>query len=175
MEARSNFYFFFFTFDCTAQLSYKLVLVFDILAGLSGLGMALSALSTLWWIMLIYLFLGLVMLYFGILSLILLINFNKNLGSGTLHTETGETLKKRIYYVYYYPIRAILQALIVFIFWIQFSTGAAFMSILINMVIQIVTWGVVGAYFQFQLQKTLHEANDVLGGTKSDLKQNQVL
>ena len=175
MEARSNYYLYCFIYDCTAQLSYKIVLIFDVLIGISGILQAATSFNSVTpiYVSIVYVICGLFMLYMGILALMLLLNFSKNLTSGTLHPETSEYLKKRIFFVYYFPIRALIETIFLIITWIRFSTQIV--GVIIAILIIWLVWALIGAYGQFMQQKTLTEANDTLGGIKSDLKQNQTL
>ena len=177
MEARSTFYFWCFTYDCTAQTSYKIAVILDILGGLSGFQFISIVRSSLFPIYerIVYLLICVALLYFCFLAVMIFINFNKNLSSGTLHPETTEYLKKRMFYVYYYPVVAIIQIIFILIRYFRAGGTSGFLALFLPVLIVAAIMIILGLYAQLMLQRTITEANDVLGGTKSDLKQNQVL
>ena len=177
MEARSTFYFYCFTYDCSAQLAFKIAIILDILGGLSGLQyIAIFANSFYGYVERgVYLVLCVALLYFCFLAIMALASFNKNLSSGTLHPETTEYLKKRMFYVYYYPIAGILMMIFGVIRYLDNKAVGGVFAILGTIFFIALFIILIGLYGQLMLQKTITEANDVLGGTKSDLKQNQVL
>jgi hypothetical protein len=177
MEARSTFYFYCFTYDCPAQTSYKIAIILDILGGLSGLQFISIALSSVWAIYerIVYLIFCLALLYFGFLAVMAFVNFSKNLSSGTLHPETTEYLKKRMYYVYYWPVIGIIQIVFGLIRYFRAGGSGSLLAFFLPILFVALIFMLLGLYGQLMLQRTITEANDVLGGTKSDLKQNQVL
>lgn len=177
MEARSTFYFWCFTYDCTAQTSYKVAIILDILGGLSGLQFISIIISSLFPIYerIVYLLFCLGLLFFCYLAVMVLVGFNKNLSSGTLHPQTTEYLKKRMFYVYYYPISGVVSIIFALIRYFTAGGTTGFLTIFLPILFIAAILIILGLYAQLMLQKTITEANDVLGGTKSDLKQNQVL
>ena len=158
-------------------MAFKIAIILDILGGLSGLqyiGIIISSLFPIYE-RIVYLILCVALLYFCFLAVMTLVSFNKNLSSGTLHPETTEYLKKRMFYVYSYPFAGILLVIFGIIRYFRNTAVGSLFAVLIPVLVIALIFIIIGLYGQLMLQKTITEANDVLGGTKSDLKQNQVL
>ena len=180
METRSNFYYLLFTCDCLATTSYKLVCIFDALWAITTISFAINNITLGLWIGWVQLVFAVCFVYIGFRSVKLLMQFNSNLSSGTLHPETSNFLKVRVYTIALTFGEAIFNLIWVLYLYIGKKAGSAngtdimwgqlFMAFLLT-----VFWFLLLGWGQLCLQKTMTEANDVLGGTKTDMAQNQVL
>ena len=176
MDAKSNLYCLCFTYNCAATCVYKAVLILDILA---GLGIFLQSVSLIFatsfkglyaWALLAA---GCFMLYIAFLAVKLLIAFNENLSTATIHPKTDEYLKIRIYFVYAWFVLAVLfPVLFIITCLIMFGTKLGWGYILTPALSYLITYGIQG-WAEYTFQKSLTEANDVLGGTTTSLQKHQ--
>ena len=173
MGATSNLYWLCFTYNYQATCVYKFVLIIDFLCIFMPF-MAIQQL-VLWnfkslyaWI---YVVLTLYYLYIAFLALRSLMGFSENLSTGTIHPKTDEYLKVRIYMVYLCFVLALLIPLVMFIDFKLILKVTLQMPMLISICINYLLTG----WVQFTFQKSLTEANDILGGTTTSLQKNQVL
>ena len=173
MEAQSTLYWLVCKYTYAATCVYKTVCIVDIIDGIFSLLNALMFLSITnfrgihGWIMALA---SLFVAYIGVLALMLLIKFGDNLSTSNIHPPTEEFLKLRIYKVYLWFALAIIIPCIMAGYFLYYSAPvpwAGFIFFVINYLLVGIT--------HFFFQKSLAEANDVLGGTTSSLQKNQVL
>ena len=193
MEAQSNFYWWCCACSYSAICVYKAVLVLDIALaiGLTLNGLLCVIISYTSYQGYVWLLLGLYYCFLAFFAFPLLTGFINNLTSGTLQQQTDKYLKARIYGVYGYFAAAILIPVLFVLYILLVEDGktttrntsngttvsysvidkpavftfAAFLliSLLFN------------AWFELNLQKSLQEANSVIGGSTNEQAKAQIL
>ena len=193
MEAQSNLYWWCCAYSYSASCVYKTVLILDILTAIS---LTLNGVLTIITNFAafhgyIWLLLGLFYFYLAILAFPLLAGFSNNLGSGTLHPQTDNYLKVRMYAVYAYFAAAIIIPIIFVVFMLLImdkqtitvptTNGPVVVRVPIDktvMLIVAVSWLIsllLNAWLELNFQKSLQEANNVLGGSTNEQAKAQVL
>ena len=193
MEAQSNLYWWCCAYSYSASCVYKTVLILDILTAIiltvNGVLTIITDFATFHGY--IWLLLGLFYFYLAFLGFPLLSGFSNNLGSGTLHPQTDNYLKVRMYAVYAYFAVAIIIP-ILFVVYMLLIVANRKTTVVLNgqtyttptkvdntiILIVAVSWLIsllLSAWLELNFQKSLQEANNVLGGSTNEQAKAQVL
>ena len=179
MEAQSNLYWMCFTCKYSAPCVYKFILILDIILGicvfLQGLmGLIQSQFKGLVpWVTILV---GCYFLYMAYLAIRLMMDYSNNLSSGSIHPQTDIYLKVRIFMVYAYIVLAILIPILIVVQIMLIADGnSAIIAVAIYFAVSILISLGINAWTQWTFQKSLTEANDVLGGTTSNMPKGQLL
>ena len=183
LGVKSNFYLLCAEYIYGAHCVYKTVLVVDILTALSAFFYVLALFvqnQAVYWPVWAWSLLVIFQLVMAVWAAVLLVKFNTHITSNTLHPATDAFLKFRQILVYASFAAAVIIPILILIHALMLGSALQALStevvvvLVLFMLVYAACFGVEAA-ISYSLQKSLTEANNVLGGTTSELKRNQIL